>query len=146
MKKSHSDIRLFLRLEPDIPKLTHQNGIKPRAVAGHAQMYKTKSLLDLEAKFLAFLAPHAPPEPWDCPIHLSTIWYFKMPEKCSILEAVTWKTTKPDTDNIVKTLKDCLARAGFFRDDALVCCEHIAKLWASPSQPHGIDICMMALK
>ncbi|MBO7688657.1 MAG: RusA family crossover junction endodeoxyribonuclease [Kiritimatiellae bacterium] len=141
----NSEIRLFLRLEPDIPKLTHQNGIKTRVVNGHAQVYKSPELLDLEAKYLSLLSPHAPQKPWNCPIHLATVWYFRMPQKCGFVDAVAWKTTKPDTDNLVKTLKDCLARAGFFKDDALVCLESIAKMWATPLQPHGVEICMRKL-
>ena len=141
-----SDIKLFLRLEPDIPKLTHQNGIKTRVVNGHAQVYKTPALINLETKYIALLRPHAPKEPWGCPIHLSTIWYFAMPKNNRLAEAIVWKITKPDTDNLVKTLKDCMARAGFFKDDALVCLESVAKMWAPNDAPHGVEIRMKELE
>ena len=138
MKCPNSDIHLFLRLEPDIPKLTHQNGIKTRVVNGHAQIYKTPALHDLEAKYISFLRPHAPQKPWSCPVFLSTIWYFS--GSAHDTTSPRWKTTKPDTDNLVKTLKDCLVRAGFFKDDALVCRESIAKFFVPPNQQHGISI------
>ena len=116
----NSDIKLFVRLEPDAPKLTHQNGIEPA--------------LNLETKYIALLKPHAPPKPWNCPIHLTTVWHFRSATQTG------WKTTAPDTDNVVKTLKDCMTKAGFYKDDALVCLETIAKLWAAPGAKHGVEI------
>lgn len=41
-----------------------------------------------------------------------------------------WKTTKPDTDNLNKMLKDILTELGFWKDDALVASEIIEKFWA----------------
>ena len=136
MKSVHSDIRLFMRLEPDISKLTHQNGIKTRVVNGHAQVYKTQALRSLEAKYVSMLRKFAPKEPWDCPICLTTEWIFRKPKAAKGI----FKTTKPDTDNLVKTLKDCMTRGGFWKDDALVCCESCSKLWAAEDEPHGIRI------
>ncbi len=133
---SRSDIRLFLRLEPDIPKLTHQNGIKTRVVNGHAQVYKTPALRNLEAKYISFLRPFAPLEPLDCPVAFDVEWIFRAPKGAKGI----YKTTKPDTDNLMKTLKDCMTRCGFWKDDALVVCERCVKLWAPESEPHGIRI------
>lgn len=136
MKSAHSDIRLFMRLEPDISKLTHQNGIKTRVVNGHTQVYKTPALRSLEEKYIALLRPFAPKDPWDCPIFLMTEWIFRRPKSIKGI----FKTTKPDTDNLVKTLKDCMTRCGFWADDALVCSESCVKLWADEDEPHGIRI------
>ena len=136
MTCQNSDIKLFMRLEPDIPKLTHQNGIKTRVVNGHAQVYKTPALRDLEAKYISFLKPFAPPEPWTCPISLTTLWSFRKPKGAKGL----FKTTKPDTDNLIKTLKDCMTRCGFWKDDALVCREVISKIWHDPDEKHGVLI------
>ena len=132
----NSDIKLFVRLEPDAPKLTHQNGIEPAVNprTGKPLLHKTSALLNLEAKYIALLKPHAPPKPWNCPIHLTTVWHFRSATQTG------WKTTAPDTDNVVKTLKDCMTKAGFYKDDALVCLETIAKLWAAPDAKHGVEI------
>ena len=136
MTHPHSEIHLFLRLEPDIPKLTHQNGIKTRVVNGHAQVYKTPALRNLEAKYVSLLRPFAPKEPWDCPICLTTRWIFRKPKGARGI----FKTTKPDCDNIIKTLKDCMTRCGYWKDDALVFSENCVKLWADENEPHGIRI------
>lgn len=132
----NSDIKLFMRLEPDIPKLTHQNGIKTRVVNGHAQVYKTPALRDLEAKYISLLKPFAPPEPWTCPISLTTRWSFRKPKGAKGM----FKTTRPDTDNLIKTLKDCMTRCGFWTDDALVVAECSVKWWVDKGLPHGVYI------
>ncbi|MFR2117436.1 MAG: RusA family crossover junction endodeoxyribonuclease [Subdoligranulum sp.] len=41
-----------------------------------------------------------------------------------------WRTTKPDTDNLEKALKDEMTRLHFWRDDAFVCSEVVEKFWA----------------
>lgn len=133
---AHSDIKLFLRLEPDIPKLTHQHGIKVRVVNGHAQMYKTPELRALEAKYMSFLKGYAPAEPWNCPIRLTTEWIFRKPKGAKGI----FKTTKPDLTNMIKTFEDCMTRCGFWRDDALIVSHYPTKLWAEESEPHGIFI------
>ena len=148
MKNAHSDISLFMRFEPDIPKLTHQNGLKTCIVNGHSQVYKSPELRDLESKYMSFLKPYAPDEPWDCPINLVTFWYFRMPKKCKkyplrspdTYDEQYWKTTKPDTENLLKTLKDCMQRIGFFADDACVCLDTIGKVYVPEDKPHGILI------
>lgn len=136
MKCPNSDIHLFLRLEPDIPKLTHQNGIKTRVVNGHAQVYKTPALRDLEAKYMSLLRPYAPKEPWDVPIHLVTEWIFLKPKSAKGM----LKTTKPDLNNLIKSFEDCMTRCGFWKDDALIYSHTSTKLWADENEPHGIRI------
>ena len=133
----NSDIKLFMRLEPDIPKLTHQNGIKARVVNGHAQVYKTPALRDLEAKYISLLKRFAPTKPWTCPTHLTTMWYFRGSAKVT---TPYWKTTRPDDDNLIKTLKDCMTRCGFFKDDSFCSLTTIGKMVVPPSAPHGVEI------
>lgn len=136
-----SDLKIFLRIEPDIPKLTHQHGIKPTCRGGKVFQYKTQELQNLEALYQSLLAPHAPESPWDCPILLRTTWNFRRPKSAKGL----YKTTKPDTDNLIKTLKDCMKAAGYFKDDALVAVEQTAKVWANEDCEHGIEIRMIDL-
>ena len=138
----HSDKHFFLRFEPDIPHVTHQSGTKGVGRPGNlVRTYKTPALRQFEEQLLALLKPLAPSEPWDCPIHLSSIWYFRAPKKLRLSGGdCVWKTTKPDTDNLVKTLKDCLKRAGFYEDDALVVLDTIGKMCAPEDSRHGIEV------
>ena len=39
-------------------------------------------------------------------------------------------TNKPDTDNLVKLLKDCMTKVGFWKDDAQVTRDIVEKFWA----------------
>ena len=41
-----------------------------------------------------------------------------------------YRTTKPDTDNLQKLLKDCMTAVGFWKDDAQVASEICEKFWA----------------
>ena len=134
---AHSDIEFFFRIEPDVSKLTHQNGVEPSVLGnGKPYMHKTKALENLEQFYITHLAAMAPEKPWNCPIHLTTAFYFLKPKSAK----GKYKTTKPDTDNLVKTLKDCMRIAGFYKDDALVAVDTIAKCWRTADKPHGIHI------
>ena len=43
-----------------------------------------------------------------------------------------WRTSKPDTDNLEKALKDEMTRLHFWYDDAQVCSEIVEKFWSDP--------------
>ena len=43
-----------------------------------------------------------------------------------------WRTSKPDTDNLEKALKDEMTRLHFWADDAQVCSEIVEKFWSDP--------------
>ena len=53
-----------------------------------------------------------------------------------------WKTTKPDTDNLDKALKDEMTRLRFWHDDAQVASEISEKFWADVP---GIFVKVVAL-
>ena len=54
-------------------------------------------------------------------------WCFPVTEKHQNGE---YKTTKPDTDNLQKLLKDVMTDLKYWKDDALVASEFIEKFWA----------------
>ena len=41
-----------------------------------------------------------------------------------------YRVSRPDTDNLQKLLKDCMTAVGLWKDDALVCSEHVEKRWS----------------
>lgn len=41
----------------------------------------------------------------------------------------TYKLTRPDTDNMIKTLKDAMTKLDFWHDDAQVCHEICSKIY-----------------
>ena len=136
-------IRFFLNFEPDIPTLTHQHGIKPFVRKdGKPGMRKTRELESLEYLYRLKLAKFAPPSPISGPVMLTTMWYFNGGSKCS---EVRWRTKKPDADNLIKTLKDCMTAVGFWKDDAQ-CQDKTYRMDVPEQLKHGIVIDIMELE
>lgn len=53
----------------------------------------------------------------------------------------SYKTTKPDCDNVVKLLLDCMTDCGYWKDDAQIVSLGIVKSWARSEQSSiAIDI------
>ena len=133
----------FLNFEPNPPTVTHQEK-KVRVVNGRPMFYMPPELANARALLAAKLKPFAPPRPLDGPIHLGVSWAFTPPRSVRVKEP-TWKTTKPDTDNLQKMLKDVMTECGFWKDDALVCSETVEKIYHSPDEKHGILILVRSL-
>lgn len=117
-------IEFFIPMEK-IPTVTHQQkkwavrGGKPRA-------YEPRKLKEARMLFMGELMPYKPPEPLDGPLKLTTKWMFPRIRGVSNGQ---YKHTKPDTDNLVKLLKDCMERTGFYVNDSRVASEVIEKYW-----------------
>ena len=94
------------------PTVTHQQK-KVAMTAGRPMFYEPPRLAAARELLTLRLLPHRPQE-----------------------------TSRPDTDNLQKLLKDCMTAAGFWKDDALVAVEHVEKLW---SDEPGIYIRIEAL-
>ena len=93
-------------------------------------IYPDAAVKAAKEKYLAHLDKYKPESPLNAPIYLMVIWYFhsdKHPDK-------SHKTTKPDTDNMVKLLKDCMTQKGFWKDDAHVCYEVTGKFWTTGTE------------
>lgn len=116
------NIQFFIPGEP--PTATAQQKGYNRKTGKY---YKPAELRDAEQKYLAYAHEVRPAEPITGPVALTVIFGFRAgPDH----EPATPKTSKPDTDNMVKALKDALTRAGFWQDDAQVFMETTIKVWA----------------
>ena len=119
-------LEFFMPMER-IPTATGQErGVnrKTGAYNEHAGAKQTR------AKLNGHLAPHRPETPMTGPLHLTVMWCFPETETHP---SGTWKTSKPDTDNLLKILKDEMTRLGFWKDDAQVCREFSQKFyWKLP--------------
>lgn len=109
-----------------MPKGTaQQKGVYVRN--GRPYFYTKDKVENAKALFMAELFPHRPKKPVEGPVKLTVFLHFDVKNKS------LWgkpKTTKPDTDNYLKLLKDCMTEAGFWTDDALVVDEHVKKYYA----------------
>lgn len=96
----------------------------------HAVLHDSPELKQTRAKLHAHLAPHAPQQPIPAgrPVRLLVKWCFPAEGR----KSGSWRTTKPDTDNLEKALKDEMTRLHFWADDAQVCSEIVEKFWSDP--------------
>lgn len=109
-----------------IPTTTHQQK-KVTVRNSKPHFYEPESLKNARDKFTSLLAKHVPPDKIDGPIRLTVKWLFP---KIKGSTNGQYKTTKPDTDNLQKLLKDCMTELGYWKDDALVASEIAEKFWA----------------
>ena len=130
----------LLQFEPNPPTVTHQEK-KVRIVKGKPIFYMPAELAAARSLLAAKLKPFAPATPIEGPIHLGVSWAFTRPKSVKGI----WKTSKPDTDNLQKMLKDVMTECGFWKDDAQVCSENIEKIYHDDNEKHGILILIKSL-
>lgn len=118
------NVSFFLPMKP--PTVTHQEK-QVHVVNGKPVFYEPPELKAARAKLMAHLAGHVPAHKYKGPIRLVVKWCFPVLGKHKDGE---YKTTKPDTDNLQKLLKDVMTDLGFWKNDALVASEIIEKFWA----------------
>ena len=121
-------LQFFLPMVP--PTHTHQQGSRTAVnhKTGKPIHYKDEQLIDIEAKFAAYLMKHVPEKPFTCGVRLITKWCYPVTGRH---QDGDYKLTKPDTDDLIKTFKDVMTRVGFWKDDALVASEVNEKFYAA---------------
>ena len=130
-------IEFFLPMVP--PTITQQEHRIGHTKTGKTYIYEQADLKTARLKLMDAVGPHAPETPLEGPLQLITKWIW--PAKDGILR---YKTTKPDTDNVVKMLKDCMTRTHFWNDDAQVASE-ITEKFLDPDGCSGIYIKVVSL-
>lgn len=114
----------FMPMVP--PTVTHQE--KQVAVRnGKPVFYEPAELKTARAKLMAHLAKHKPDKKYKWGLRLTVLWCFPKGTHAD----KEYRTTRPDTDNLEKLLKDCMTAVGFWEDDCQVAIEHVEKIWAS---------------
>ena len=126
----------FMAMIP--PTKTHQQK-KVSVINGKPVFYEPAELKTVRVKLQGHLSQHVPEQKYTGAVRLITKWCFPITGKHQDGE---WKTTKPDTDNMVKLLKDCMTTLGYWTDDALVASEIIEKFY---SEVPGIYIYIESL-
>lgn len=113
----------FVHMIP--PTVTHQQK-KITVQNGRPHTYEPPKLKAARNLLSAKLGKHRPKEPYSVGVRLVVRWCFP----CGIHGDGEYKTTRPDTDNLQKLLKDVMTDNGFWLDDALVVSELCEKFWA----------------
>lgn len=110
-----------------IPPTKTQQQHKVMVKNGKPVFYEPAELKAVRQKLTAHLSKYVPCEKYTGAVRLTTKWCFPITGK---RKNGQYKTTRPDTDNLQKMLKDVMTDLGFWKDDALVVSEVIEKFWA----------------
>lgn len=124
----------FFMAMAKVPTATHQEK-QVRVVKGKPVFYDPPEVQAARSKLTAHLAGHTPEHPLEGGVRLLVKWCFPRGEH----EDGEYRTSKPDTDNLQKLLKDCMTAVGFWKDDAQVASEICEKFWA---EVPGIYVCV----
>lgn len=99
---------------------------------GKVMTYPSSSYKTAKRTIGKALAPFKISEPIEGCILLDVEYLYETKDKKKV---GTYKTSKPDGDNLLKVLKDQMMASGFFAaDDAQVCCEAITRRWVKPGE------------
>lgn len=115
----------FMAMTP--PTVTAQEH-KVAVQNGKPIFYDPPEVKEAKSKLLAYLSRYVPKAPYERGIRLMVKWMFPTTDS---RKNGKYRTTKPDTDNLQKMLKDCMTKLHFWRDDALVASEICEKFWAT---------------
>lgn len=123
MEEERKEQEFFMPMIP--PEVTAQMH-KVTVAKGRPRFYDPAEVKAARAKLTANLSKYRPETPAVGPVVLEVKWCFP---RGSHGDGEP-RTTKPDTDNLQKLLKDCMTAVGFWRDDAQVFVDVCQKFWA----------------
>jgi Holliday junction resolvase RusA-like endonuclease len=118
---------------------------RPRAAffRGKARVYDPGTAEGWKAAIQLAAKPFLPAVPLDCPLRLTVALFFPRPGRLLTRKSPDGQiphTAKPDADNALKAVMDCLTGIGMWRDDALVCSSTVEKYYAAKTQRSGAVI------
>ena len=119
-------MRVEFFLEGDPPRATAQER-KVRVSGGRPMMYDPDSVLMARQVLCLWLSQHKPVRPLTGPVRLECHWMFR----ARSARPGTWKYTRPDVDNLMKLMQDCMTKTGFWEDDSQIVDLRVTKSWQS---------------
>lgn len=107
-----------------IPKGTAQ---MKRANFRNGTFFEGKDIKAAREFYLSEIGPEAPETPFNGPISVSVEFYYPIKDKS---KKGQFKTSRPDCDNLVKLLLDCMTQLRFWDDDAQIAILKITKKYS----------------
>lgn len=131
-------IDMLLAIDP--PTITaQQKGVK--VINGHPWFYEKPEVKRARREVEWAMKRYVPDTPLQGPVHLTVNWGIATKDKKKLRQG--YKDTRPDLDNMLKLLQDCLTEMRFFNDDAQVVSLQASKVW---SEKGFIEISIRELK
>ncbi len=118
-------IEFFIPMQP--PTTTHQM-LDVAMRNGKPVFYEPAEVKAVRTKLSDAVGPHRPTQPFMGVIRLMVKWCFPI---CGKHHDGEYRTSKPDTDNLQKMLKDVMTTNQFWKDDSQVASEICEKFWAA---------------
>lgn len=112
---------------PMIPPTKTYQEKQVKVVHGKPIFYEPQDLKNTRMMLRGHLTGHIPEEKYTGALQMVTKWCFPVSGKHKNGE---YRTSRPDTDNLQKMLKDIMTKLGFWKDDAQVASEITEKFWA----------------
>lgn len=114
-----------------IPTVTAQEkGVNFKTKDPKKRFYKKPEIQKVENLYKAMLLPNRPQQPMRGAIALKVSFRFPLAKGH---HEGDFKTTKPDTENMLKLLKDCMTSVGYWKDDSQVAYEVVKKTYSKDS-------------
>lgn len=143
--RNNGTISFFIPMKK-IPATAQQKDIVVRG--GKPKVIDSDRLKEARSLLMGELWQRSPEVPLGGILELRTVWCFPMPKSGTVEVPVTdevsgemvkkkigvydgmAKSTRPDTDNLVKLLKDVMTQCGYWWDDSQVAYETIGKVYS----------------
>lgn len=113
-------------IHENIPTTTAQQR-KIAIVGGTPTFYDPPALKTAKELLTVLLSTHRPRYPMEGPLELTVEWRFASKSH----KNGTWRYTRPDIDNLMKSLQDCMTKLRYWNDDSQIVAEHISKYWSN---------------
>lgn len=117
-------MRLEFFIEGDPPRATAQER-RVSVVGGRPRMYDPDSVVYAKQLLCMWLTQYKPPRPLTGPVRLDVHWMFR----ARSFRPGIWKVTRPDVDNLMKLMQDCMTRTGYWEDDSQIVDLRVRKSW-----------------
>lgn len=95
------------------------------------KFYESPELRRTRRTYMNLIRPSRPAAPIEGAVAVKIVFEFSTKTKKN---RGKWKTTRPDCDNLVKMLLDCMTFTMFWKDDAQVAHLEIDKRWSADDQ------------
>lgn len=116
-------IELFIPGDP--PRATQQQH-RISINRGYPVVYDSENVKEARQYFYVTLSRHRPKVPLDGPLELTVHWRFQAKSH----KPNEWKVSRPDIDNSMKLLQDCMTKMGFWKDDSQIAHLDVYKYWS----------------